>query len=186
MSRTQLSLSSLVAGDDFRGRDCLTPHLDTVADQCQSQPRKRHQRGYPGNSRESRATVDDHAAQPGADGIAEIEGGDVETRGKALAGALRLFQHPHLQRRHGGKGRAPSRPIKIDNRKLAVDGKAHESEHQLQEQTRLPISAGISQLIGELATGQDCRPRDPAPKTSIIGETALPRNRVILVRIGAI
>ena len=44
--------------------------------------------------------IDHHAAQPCADGVAEIERADVEAGREALAGAVRLLQHPHLQRRH--------------------------------------------------------------------------------------
>ena len=48
--------------------------------------------------------IDHEAAEPGAEGVAEVERGDVEARRQALAGAVGLFQHPHLQRRHGGEG----------------------------------------------------------------------------------
>src|SRR3546814_6954642 len=42
----------------------------------------RHEAGDEGDRTEARAVVDDHAAEPRADGIGEIEGGDVERGGQ--------------------------------------------------------------------------------------------------------
>ena len=58
------------------------------------------------------------AAQPGAEGVAEVEGGDVEGGGEALAGALRLLAAPtsaaarrwRRRRRRAGRRRSPPRP----------------------------------------------------------------------------
>ena len=99
---------------------------------------------------------DDHAAQPGAGGVAEIEGGDVEGRGEALSGAFGLFQHPHLQRRHGGEGGGAEQADIEDGRDLAVDGEGHGGQHQRQHDEA--AEHGRHQpAVGSLAADADCR-----------------------------
>ena len=78
--------------------------------------------------------VDHDTAKPGADGIAEIEGGDVEARSEALAGAS-AFSSTHIC--NGGtvaKAAAPSRPTKMTAVDLVVDGEGHQQEHHRQRQ----------------------------------------------------
>ena len=60
-------------GLDERGRA-----IETQRQQRHGQCRERYQASDPGDGAETGAMIDDEAAEPGADGIAEIEGGDVE------------------------------------------------------------------------------------------------------------
>ncbi len=102
---------------------------------------------------EAGAVVDGHAAEPGTQGIAEVERGDVETGRHALAGAMGFLQHPHLQRWHGGEAGGAEQSNEDDHGDLVLQRKTHQPHdhcqcHQAAKQ------GGYQPAVGQLAAEQ--------------------------------
>src|SRR5687768_5119381 len=111
LPRKRVSISKSLGNESVDSRACLQCRCGTAsgfeahAPQHDGKTRHGQQRRGARDRRESRTAFDHRSAQPRTDRIAEVEGGDVEAGGEALAPALRLLQHAQLQRRDGGERR---------------------------------------------------------------------------------
>ena len=118
--------------------------------------------------------IDHEAAEPGAERVAEVERGDVEARGQALAGAIGLFQHPHLSGATVAKA-ARRGADEGDGGDLVVDAQGHGGEDD-GKQAEVPKQGRHQVAVGELSADEIAQDHPP-PKTSRIGETAASGSR---------
>ena len=98
----------------------------------------------------TRAVVDHHAADPGAERVAEVEGRDVEARRQVLVRARSLFEHAQLHRCHGGERGHAEQADEDHRRERRADGELHRTEHHGQRHQRAQHS-GHRRAVGELA-----------------------------------
>ena len=137
---------------------------------------RRRERGRDQRQRgEAGPAVDGHAADPGAERVAEIEGGDVEARGEVLPGAAAFSARSICSGATVAKAAAPSSTIRCDGRRSGCAAQAHSAEQHDGERRQRAEQRTRQAAIGELAAERGCRPTRPPPKTSRIGETAASR-----------